>query len=195
MFKTLKDFDFKNKRALIRVDFNVSINEYSDDLIKLKNTPNDFRLKAVIPTINYLIENKAKIILISHLGRPSSFFSFNKERKDGFSASDLSVVSQFSHKNKILEQEFKKYSLSLVAKRLEVLLNKKVRFLDDCIGEKVIKEIEKMKPGEIVLLENLRFYKEEGENNKEFAKEISKLGDIFIQEAFASCHRNDASIF
>ena len=155
MFKTIRDFNIKEKRVLVRCDFNVSFS-------KQRNVLDDFRLKQTLPTIEYLIKNKAKIILISHLGRPK-----NKEIK---------------------------YSLKPVAQRLEELLGRNIKFLDDCIGKKVEKEIGKMKVGEIILLENLRFYQEEKENDKNFAKKLAELGDIFIQEAFAVCHRNHASV-
>ena len=147
MLKTIRDFNVKEKQILVRCDFNVPLS-------KQGNVLDDFRIKQTLPTIKYLIKNKAKIILISHF----------------------------------------KYSLKPVAKRLEKLLGKKVKFLDDCIGEKVKREIEEMKPGEIILLENLRFYQEEKENDKNFAKKLAELGDIFIQDAFAVCHRTNASV-
>ena len=112
---------------------------------------------------DYLRKREAKVILISHLGRPEG-------------------------------RRIKKYSLKPISQRLENLLNRKVKFLDDCIGVKVEKEIEKMRPGQIILLENLRFYKEEEENNEKFAKELARLGDIFINEAFSASHRAHASI-
>lgn len=153
--KTLKDFNFENKRVLVRCDFNVPLSDQGNIL-------DDFRIKKVLPTIEYLREKGGKIVLMSHLGRPK-----DKEQK---------------------------YSLKPIATRLEKLLGKKVKFLPDCIGREVEKEIEKMKVGEIILLENLRFYKEEKENNPNFAKQLSKLGDIFINDAFSVCHRNHASV-
>ena len=169
--RTLKSFNLKNKRVLVRCDFNVPFS-------KTGVIANDFRIKQNIPTIKYLIKEKAKVILISHLERPK-----NRELR---------------------------YSLKPVAQKLEKLLKKKISFIDDCIGGKaseetlsllprfagacVKKEIEKMKSGEIVLLENLRFYKEEKENNKNFAKELAGLADIYINDAFSSCHRAHASV-
>ena len=144
--KTIRDFDVKGKRVLVRVDFNVPLSEQGDIL-------DDFRIKAVLPTIKYLIEQKAKIILMSHLGRPNG-------RPDS------------------------KFSLKPIALRIEKLLKKKVKF----------KETKKMKHGEVALLENLRFYKEEKENNEEFAKNLAKLGDIYINDAFGTCHRAHASV-
>jgi phosphoglycerate kinase len=152
--KELKDFNFQGKRVLVRCDFNVPLSEKGEIL-------DDFRIRKSIPTIKYLLNKKAKIILISHLGRPG--------------------------KNQ-------KFSLRPVAKRLKALLRKKIKFLDDCLGEKVEKGIEKIKEKEIILLENLRFYKGEEENDENFAKNLAKLGDIFINDAFAASHRAHASI-
>ena len=152
--KTLQDFDFQNKKVILRCDFNVSI--------KKGRVLDNFRIKETLPTINYLSRNRAKVVLISHLNQPKG--------KD----SD--------------------YSLKPVALELEKLLNKKIKFLDDCQGSKVEKEIEKMKAGEIVLLENLRFYPGEQENDLKFAQALAKLGDIYISEAFSVSHRNHASI-
>ena len=172
--KTLKDFNYQNKRVLVRCDFNVPLSERGEIL-------DDFRIRETIPTIEYLINKWAKVILISHIGRPEGKVN-------------------------------KKYSLKPISQRLEKSLNRKVhpvksakggtakpqfnrvKFLDDCIGEKVKKEIEKMEPEDVVLLENLRFYKEEEENGEDFAKELAKMGDIFINDAFATCHRAHASI-
>jgi 3-phosphoglycerate kinase len=155
MLKTLSDFDFKNKKVLVRCDFNVSFDEKGKIL-------DDFRIKKTLPTIDYLLKNQAKVILISHLGRPKG--------------RDL------------------KFSLKAIASELEKLLKKKIKFLEDCLGEKVEKEIEKMKEGEIILLENLRFYKQEEENNLNFAENLAKLADIYLNEAFSVCHRNHASV-
>ena len=153
--KTLRDFNLKGKRVLVRCDFNVPLSEKGEIL-------DDFRIRKTIPTIKYLIKKGAKVILMSHLGRP--------------------------------EGRQEKYSLKPIAKRLEKLLKKKMKFLDDCIGEKVEKEIEKMKEKDVILLENLRFHKEEKENETEFAKDLSKLGQIYINDAFAVCHRGHASV-
>lgn len=153
--KTVKNLNVKGKRVLVRCDFNIPLSEQGNIL-------DDFRIKQSIPTIEYLIKKEAKIILISHLDRPTG-----KE---------------------------KKYTLRPVSLRLEKLLKRKIKFLDDCIGKKVEKEIEKMKPEKIVLLENLRFHKEEEKNNESFAKELAKLGDFYINNAFGASHRAHASI-
>jgi len=152
--KTLQDFDFENKRTIVRCDFNVPIKD--------NKIVDNFRIKEILPTINYLIEEKAKIILISHLNNPKG--------KD------------------------KKYSLMPVAKELERLLGEDVKFLDDCKGKDIEKQVNNVKQGEVVLLENLRFYPEEKKNDLIFAESLAKLGDIYISEAFGVCHRKHASI-
>jgi phosphoglycerate kinase len=155
--KTLRDFDIKGKKVLLRVDFNVPLDENGVVL-------DDFRVKKTLPTIKYLEAGNAKTILISHLGRPEG----KRVQKD---------------------------SLRPVALLLKNLLGKEIKFLDDCRGEKVEREVDKMRNGEIVLLENLRFYKEEEENNEKFAKELARLADIYINDAFAVSHRAHASVF
>ncbi len=160
--QTMKNFDVLNKKVLVRVDFNVPLSEQ-------KQVLDNFRIQSFLPTIIYLLENNAKIILISHFGRPKLW-----------SSQESSYLKEFSLKPVVLE--------------LEKLLKRKIKFLDDCIGVKVKKEVEKMKPGEIILLENLRFYREEEANNSDFARALAKLGDIYINDAFAVCHRNHASI-
>jgi len=149
---TLKEISFENKNVLVRCDLNVPLGEKGEIL-------DDFRIKKVIPTIQYLIKEKAKVILISHL----------------------------ESKGRIL-------SLKNISLRLEKLLGKRVKFLPDCLGRGVEKEIEKMKEGDVILLENLRFHKEEKENDESFAKRVAELGDIFVNDAFSVSHRRHASI-
>ncbi len=156
--KFLRDFNFEDKRVLVRVDFNVPLG--NDKQVDEKE---DWRLRAVLPTINYLSRQKAKIILLAHLGRP-------RGKKE------------------------KELMLDPVSQRLEELLNQKILKLDDCIGPEVEKNIVKMNPGEIVLLENLRFYPEEKENSPDFAKQLAKLGDFYVNDAFGTSHRAHASI-
>ncbi len=153
--KCIKDVDIKDKKLLIRVDFNVPLDEGL-------NITDDNRIRAALPTIEYAIEKGAKIILMSHLGRP---------------------------KGEVKE----KMRLTPVARRLEELLMKPVKKTDDCIGPEVVDIIGEMVPGDIVLLENLRFHNEETKNNPEFAKELSELGDIYVNDAFGACHRAHAS--
>lgn len=151
----LRNISVKGKRVMVRCDFNSPLT--SDGKVG-----DDFRIKKAIPTITYLRDNGAKVILISHLGRPKG-----------------------------KEQAF---SLKPVAKRLWELLSGNVKFVNDTVGKGVEKEINAMKDGEIVILENLRFYKEEKENDEKFAQELAKLADIFVQDGFGVCHRAHASI-
>jgi len=152
---TVKDVSLEGKNILMRVDFNVPLDE------KL-NITDDNRIKASLPTIKYILEkNPRKLILMSHLGRPEG-------------------------------KKNPKYSLRPVAKRLEALLNEKVKFLDDCIGQNVKNEISKAKE-KVIILENLRFYPEEEKNDANFAKELASLGDIFVNDAFGTAHRPHAS--
>jgi len=153
--KTVRDIDVSHKRVLVRVDFNVPLS--SDGKVL-----DDFRIRAALPTINYLIENNARVILMTHLGRPNG-----------------RVVPNLR--------------LDPVAKALSDIINRPVKKLDDCIGEEVKKEVFNMKDGDIILLENLRFHKEEKENNPEFAQELASLGEVYVDDAFATAHRIAAS--
>ena len=145
----------EGKRVLLRVDFNVPTNNGS--------ITESSRIEKVLPTIKFLINKKAKIIIISHIGRP---------------------------KGKIVPR----LTLKPIAKKLSNYLNKNVVFLNESIGLKAIQNSKKIANGEILLLENLRFNKEEELNTKSFAKELSKIGDIYINEAFSCSHRKHASI-
>ena len=150
----------------MRVDFNVATSK--------GKVTEDFRIRAALPTINYLRKQKAKIILISHLGEPKPFKSLAGEW--------------------INDPIGKKFSLAPVAKYLGKILNKKIKFMPDCIGEKVQAEIAQMKNGEIMVLENVRFYKEEEQNSDAFAKQLAQNADYFVNDAFAVTHRNHASV-
>src|SRR4030042_463682 len=154
--KTLKNFNFKNKKVLVRCDFNVPLSEKG-------NVLDDFRIKSTLPTIEYLIKEEAKIILMSHLGRPEG----------------KAVVG---------------LKLTPIQKLLEKYLNLPVKKSEDCIGKETEELINKMKAKEVLLLENLRFHKEEEENDDSFARELAKLGDIYINDAFGASHRSHASI-
>ncbi|HEY9774123.1 MAG TPA: phosphoglycerate kinase [Planktothrix sp.] len=148
----------RDKRVLVRVDFNVPQNED-------RSVADDSRIRAALPTIIYLHDAGAKVILVSHLGRPKG--------KD------------------------EKYSLQPIAKRLEnLLLEKKiikVHFAPDCVGEVAQKAVEALKPGEVLLLENVRFYPEEEKNDPEFAKKLAALADVYVNDAFGAAHRAHAS--
>lgn len=154
--KTLKDFNFKDKKALVRCDFNVPLD-------KEGNILDDYRIKETVPTIKYLIKNGAKIILMSHLDNPEG---------------------------KVVEN----LRLNLIQGKLMEYLDCSVKKASDCVGKKIEEWVKNMQFGEILLLENLRFHKEEEENNPEFTKELSKLGEIYINEAFSCSHRSHASI-
>ena len=154
--KTVTDIDVKGKRVLVRVDYNVPLNENGE-------VSDDKRIVASLPTVNYLLEHGARIILCSHLGRPKG----------------------------VVAPEF---SMAPVAKRLAALLpNVKISFASDCIGEEAEKKAAELKDGEILLLENLRFHKEEEKNDPEFAKKLAALAEIYVSDAFGTVHRAHAS--
>ncbi len=157
-FFTLNDLDVRGKRVLVRVDFNVPLDKKTNDVA------DDKRIRESLPTIKYLIERKAKIILCSHLGRP-----------DGKVVDSLRVDK--------------------VALRLGQLLNKKVKKLDDCVGDCVNKEVNKMKESDVILLENLRFHPEEELNDKKFSKQLAGLAELYVNDAFGTCHRAHASTY
>jgi phosphoglycerate kinase len=153
--KTVDTFNFSGKKALIRVDFNVPLND------KYEIT-DDTRLKAVIPTVNKIIKDGGSVILMSHLGRP----------KGGYE---------------------EKYSLKHLIPYLTKTFNTNVKFASDCIGPDAEKLASELKPKEILLLENLRFYKEEEKGDKAFAEKLSKLGTVYVNDAFGTAHRAHAS--
>ena len=153
--KTIDNYDFKGKKVLVRVDFNVPLNE------NLEIT-DDTRIRATIPTIQKLRKEGAAIILMSHLGRP----------KNG--------------------QE-EKFSLKHVVKDLSEKLGTEVQFADDCIGTQAREKAADLKPGEVLLLENLRFYKEETAGDTAFAKKLSQLADVYVNDAFGTADREHAS--
>ncbi|SFQ01241.1 phosphoglycerate kinase [Caldicoprobacter faecalis] len=153
--KTIEDIDVRGKRVLVRVDFNVPLDENG-------NITDDTRIRAALPTIQYLIKNNAKVILMSHLGRPKGEFD-------------------------------PKYSLAPVAKHLSKLLGQEVIMAKDVIGESAKNTVANMKEGQVVLLENVRFHKEETKNDPEFAKALAQLGDVYVNDAFGSAHRAHAS--
>lgn len=151
------DYNFKGQKALIRVDFNVPLNE------KFEIT-DDNRMRASLPSIQKILKDGGSVILMSHFGRP----------KEGPS---------------------EKYSLKHLVNHLQKLLGNetKVLFADDCIGEDAVNKSKNLKPGEVLLLENLRFYKEEEKGDEGFAEKLSKLGDVYVNDAFGTAHRAHAS--
>ncbi|MBW2608749.1 MAG: phosphoglycerate kinase [Deltaproteobacteria bacterium] len=153
--KNVTDVAIKGKRLLIRVDFNVPLDDNG-------NITDDKRVRAALPTIEYVLDKGAKLMLMSHLGRPKG-----EVRED--------------------------MRLTPVGKRLEELLNRPVKKIDDCIGSSVEDAVNRMNSGDVVLLENLRFHKEETKNDPEFARQLASLGDLFVNDAFGTCHRAHAS--
>jgi len=154
---TVRDIEVTGKRVLVRVDFNVPIDD------KTGAITDDSRIRAAVPTIKYLLERKAKVILMSHFGRPKG-----------------KVVASMS--------------LKPAAQRLSEILGQPVAMATDCIGPEVEKAVAKLKPGEVLLLENLRFHNEEEAGNPDFAKALARLGDIYVNDAFGTSHRAHASI-
>ncbi len=153
---TIDSLNLRGKRVFIRADFNVPLN---DNLM----VTDDRRIRSTLPTINYAIDEGAKVILSSHLGRP-------KGKKDP------------------------RFSLAPVSKRLQRLLNKEVIFATDCVGSQVENLVSKMKEGDVILLENLRFHPGEEVNDKEFARALARIADVYINDAFGTAHRAHASI-
>lgn len=151
----IRDMPISGKRVLTRVDFNVPMDDRG-------NVTDDTRIRATLPTINYILANKGKPVLMSHLGRP-------KGKED-------------------------KLRLDAVAESLSKILNKPVTKLDDCIGLNVEKAVSRMRDGDVLLLENLRFYAEEEKNDDDFSKKLAFLGDVYVNDAFGCSHRAHASV-
>lgn len=153
--KTIDDLNFSGKKALVRVDFNVPLDE---DF----NITDDNRIQGATPTIKKILNDGGAVILMSHLGRP----------KDG---------------------PVDKYSLRHIVDHLSGVLGVDVQFATDCVGEEAVEKAKNLKPGEVLLLENLRFYKEEEKGDQAFAEKLSKLGDVYVNDAFGTAHRAHAS--
>ncbi|MBU4276632.1 MAG: phosphoglycerate kinase [Proteobacteria bacterium] len=154
--KYINQLDLAGKRVLIRVDFNVPLDEEG-------NITDDNRIRAALPTINYALDEDAKVIVASHMGRPKG------KRSD-------------------------KFSLAPVARRLGRLLKKEVIAAPDCVGPEVEELVRSMKPGQVMMLENLRFHKGETDNDPEFGKALASLCDVYVDDAFAVAHRENASV-
>ncbi len=153
--KTIRDIDLAGKRVLVRVDFNVPLDAQ-------QHITDDTRIRAALPTIRYLLDQDASVILMSHLGRP-----------DG----------------KVVE----KLSLAPVARHLSEILGRNVEMAADCIGPEVEAQAKALQPGQVLLLENLRFHKEEEKNNPDFARQLAMLGEVYVNDAFGTAHRAHAS--
>ncbi len=153
---TIATYDFQNKRALVRVDFNVPLNKETLEIT------DDTRIRAALPTIKHILEHGGSVVLMSHLGRP-------KEGPED------------------------KYSLRHIVGRIESLLGKNIKFASDCIGASAFEMSANLKPGEILLLENVRFYKQETAGTESFAEDLAKHGDCYVNDAFGTAHRAHAS--
>src|SRR3989441_1371306 len=153
--KTIRDIQVAGKRVLVRVDFNVPLDAE-------RHITDDTRIKAAIPTIRYLLDQGAAVILMSHLGRPNG-----------------QVVDSMR--------------LTPVAQRLSELLGRPVQMAPDCVGPEVEALAKALQPGQVLLLENLRFHKEEEKNDLDFARQLASLGDIYVNDAFGTAHRAHAS--
>ena len=153
--KTLRDVDLKGRKVLMRVDFNAPLTKDGD-------IDEDTRIRAALPSINYIAEQGASIILMSHLGRPGG-------------------------------RRVPSMSLKVVAYRLAELVHHPIRFAEECIGEQALEMASALAPGEILMLENLRFHEEETSNDPEFARKLSRYGDIYVNDAFGTAHRAHAS--
>jgi len=153
--KTIRDIDVEGRRVLVRVDFNVPLDAQ-------QQITDDTRVKAALPTIRYLLDHGAAVILMSHLGRPKG-------------------------------QPVESQRLTPVARRLSDLLGQPVQMAPDCIGPQVVSMVQKLQPGQLLLLENLRFHKEEEQNDPAFARQLADLGAVYVNDAFGSAHRAHAS--
>jgi phosphoglycerate kinase len=152
--KTIKDVDVKGKRVLVRVDFNVPM--------EAGKVADDRRIRAALPTIQYLLDHGAGVVLMSHLGRP----------KDGPDPT---------------------FKLDAAGVRLSELIDRPVKKLNDCVGPEVERVVQTMQPGDVILLENTRFHKEEKKNEPTFAAQLAQLGQVYVNDAFGSAHRAHAS--
>jgi len=161
--KTVRDIDVRGKRVLVRVDFNVPLDEN-------RNITDDRRIAAALPTIKYLMDNGARVILMSHLGRPDT-----------------------DENGKATPDSIAKFNLDPVAQRLSDLLGKPVKKVDDCIGDEVKEAAMSLKDGEVLLLENVRFYKKETKNDPGFAEKLASIGELYVNDAFGTAHRAHAS--
>lgn len=193
--KTIKDVDIKGKRVFIRVDFNVPIkNGVIED---------DTRIRGAIPTINYAIEQGAKVILASHLGRPLKDKKKAEEKKMPFDESKYSLKPVYEYLRQMPElQDFSSSgSENTVVYANEQgtalgkaeIVNDKVFFVNDCVGEEVENRVGSLKAGEVLLLENLRLHAEEEANDDGFAKQLAELADVYVNDAFGAAHRAHAS--
>ncbi len=154
--KSVRDLNLSGKRVLLRADFNVPMDDQG-------SITDDIRIRMVLPTIAYILEQQGRLIICSHMGRPGG-------------------------------KSMPEFSLAPVARHLQVLLGRPVTLATDCVGEAVQEMVAVLKPGAVILLENLRFHKAETANDPDFSDELAKLADVYINDAFAACHRAHASV-
>lgn len=153
--KSVRDIDVNGKRVLVRVDFNVPLD-------KSGNVADDTRIRAALPTIHHLIQNHAKVILVSHLGRPKGKYD-------------------------------ERYSLKPIVRRLETLLGQKVDMVEESVGDQPRNAVQQLQGGEVLMLENIRFYADEQKNEDKFSRSLAELAEVFVNDAFGSAHRAHAS--
>lgn len=179
--KTVYDADVKGKKVLVRCDFNVPQDKKTGEITS------DKRIVAAIPTLKYLLEQGAAVIACSHLGKPAATFSsyVKKQVEKGKNAEDITEEEW--------KKSLKKLTLAPVAKRLSELLGTEVIFAADTVGEDAKAKASALKPGEIMLLENLRFDARETKNGEDFAKALADMADIYVSDAFGTVHRAHAS--
>ncbi len=189
--KTIEDIDVAEKRVLVRCDFNVPL---KDGVIT-----SDKRIVEALPTIKYLLDKGAMVILCSHMGKPHNIFTegFGLNKKEKAAVAALPEAEQAAAKAAALEKALngdkKKFTLKPVADKLNEYLGGKVTFAEDIIGDDAKAKVAAMKPGEAVLLENVRFDAREEKNNPEFAKELADYAEIYVNDAFGTAHRAHAS--
>ena len=179
--KTVCDADVKGKKVLLRCDFNVPQDKTTGEITS------DKRIRAALPTIKYLLDNGAAVIACSHLGKPNATFdSFVKKQTE--KGKDPATLTEEAWKKSL-----KKLTLAPVAKRLGELLGVEVIFAGDTVGEDAEAKAADLKPGQLLLLENLRFDKGETKNNPDFAKKLADMADVYVSDAFGTVHRAHAS--
>ena len=188
--KTIEDIDVAGKKVLVRCDFNVP---QKDGVIT-----SDKRIVEALPTIKYLMETGAYVILCSHMGKPHNIFTegFSLNKKEKKAIEELPAEEQAEAKAKALKKALgdkEKFSLKIVADKLNEYLGGKVTFASDIIGDDAKAKISAMKAGECVLLENVRFDAREEKNDPEFAKELASLAEVYVNDAFGTAHRAHAS--
>ena len=189
--KTIEDIDVAGKKVLVRCDFNVPMAN--------GEITSDKRIVGALPTIQYLLDHNAKVILCSHMGKPHGIFtegfSLNKKEKAAIAAlpEEEQAAAKAAAIEKALKNDPKKFTLKPVADRLNELLGNKVTFATDVVGEDAKAKIAALKEGEAVLLENTRFEAGETKNDPDLAKKMADLAEIYVNDAFGAAHRAHAS--